>query len=73
MSRINPSMNDCRCFTSYLPSCQVDEELARAYGVHDQTSLRFALQRNMAVADAQMRKLNVCNRVTPKAWYAKTR
>ena len=73
MSRIAPAMNDARCFTSYMPSSQTDQILASMYKVNDQTSYRMALQANMKKADREMRKLYVCQRVVPKAWYNKNR
>lgn len=73
MSRIAPAMQSASCFTSYLPSCQIDQILAAKYGVNDQTSYRLALQRDMLRADHELRKLHVCKRTVPKKWYAKYR
>ena len=72
MSRIQPAMADSRCFTQYVPACQVDQVLAARYGVSDQTSYRMSLQRDMTVADKEQRKLYVCERTNPKSWLVKT-
>jgi hypothetical protein len=49
-----------RCFTNFMPICQVDEALQAQFRTPSNMAYRLFLERNADTVMAQLRKFNIC-------------
>lgn len=62
MARISPCMTDGRCFTSYLPNCDIENIVRQRLGVADGFAYRQLLLNCPDKAIKELRRVSVCTR-----------